>query len=196
MLDARACLPILSVMVYWSWLTLYIADHQAIAFFSTISFFGLTLPAMLRLTRRACRSGPDGRAGLEPSEARVSDVSVDAVGRTMQALLTRERRIIVYHDRATGQDIAVTPSPPHPRLVCSLPWSSPAKRSGARRPAKASALDIVRDPQALLGYRLRADRRGPFFDGDARDDGGDRVRSPIPTAILAERFQCAVVRCR
>jgi len=52
MLDARACLPILSVMVYWSWPTLYIAI-SGIAFFSAISFFGLTLPAMLRLTRRA-----------------------------------------------------------------------------------------------------------------------------------------------
>ena len=52
MLDARACLPILCVMVYWSWPTLYIAI-SGVAFFSTISFFGLTLPAMLRLTRRA-----------------------------------------------------------------------------------------------------------------------------------------------
>jgi intracellular multiplication protein IcmT len=50
-LDARACLPILCVMVYWSWPTLYIAI-SGVAFFSTISFFGLTLPAMLRLTRR------------------------------------------------------------------------------------------------------------------------------------------------
>jgi intracellular multiplication protein IcmT len=51
MLDARACLPILSVMVYWSWPTLYIA-LIGVAFFSTISFFGLTVPAMLRLARR------------------------------------------------------------------------------------------------------------------------------------------------
>ena len=51
MLDARACLPILCVMVYWSWPTLYIAI-SGVAFFSTISFFGLTVPAMLRLTRR------------------------------------------------------------------------------------------------------------------------------------------------
>jgi len=42
MLDARACLPILCVMVYWSWPTLYIAI-SGVAFFSTISFFGLTL---------------------------------------------------------------------------------------------------------------------------------------------------------
>ena len=51
MLDARACLPILCVTVYWSWPTLYIA-LAGVAFFSAISFFGLTVPAMLRLARR------------------------------------------------------------------------------------------------------------------------------------------------
>jgi intracellular multiplication protein IcmT len=51
MLDARACLPILAVMVYWSWTTLYIAI-TGFVFFSLISFLGLTLPAMLRLIRR------------------------------------------------------------------------------------------------------------------------------------------------
>ncbi|HET6235307.1 MAG TPA: IcmT/TraK family protein [Acetobacteraceae bacterium] len=50
MLDARACLPILSVMVYWSWPTLYIAI-VGVTFFSMISLRGLTLPAMLRLIR-------------------------------------------------------------------------------------------------------------------------------------------------
>jgi intracellular multiplication protein IcmT len=51
MLDARACLPILCLTVYWSWPTLYIA-LAGTAFFSAISFFGLTVPAMLRLARR------------------------------------------------------------------------------------------------------------------------------------------------
>jgi intracellular multiplication protein IcmT len=51
MLDARACLPILSVMVYWSLITLYIAI-AGVVFFSTISFLGLTLPAMPRMARR------------------------------------------------------------------------------------------------------------------------------------------------
>jgi intracellular multiplication protein IcmT len=51
MLDARACLPILCVTVYWSWVTLEIAII-GVAFFSAISFLGLTLPAMLRLLRR------------------------------------------------------------------------------------------------------------------------------------------------
>jgi intracellular multiplication protein IcmT len=50
MLDARACLPILSVMVYWSWPTLYVAI-VGVTFFSMISLRGLTLPAMLRLIR-------------------------------------------------------------------------------------------------------------------------------------------------
>lgn len=50
-LDARACLPILIVTVWWSWPTLYLALF-GVAFFSLISFFGLTVPAMVRLLRR------------------------------------------------------------------------------------------------------------------------------------------------
>ena len=51
MLDARACLPIVGAAVYWSWTTLYIGII-GFAFFSAISLFGLTLPAMIRLFRR------------------------------------------------------------------------------------------------------------------------------------------------
>jgi intracellular multiplication protein IcmT len=51
MLDARACLPVLCFFVYWSWLTFYIAVI-GMTFFSVISFFGLTLPAVVRLVRR------------------------------------------------------------------------------------------------------------------------------------------------
>jgi len=51
MLDARACLPILCVMAYWSWTTLYVAII-GVLFFSAISFFGLTVPAAFRLVRR------------------------------------------------------------------------------------------------------------------------------------------------
>ena len=50
-LDARACLPILAFCVYWSWFTFYIALTGTL-FFSVISFFGLTLPAVQRLIRR------------------------------------------------------------------------------------------------------------------------------------------------
>ena len=51
MLDARACLPILLFMVHWAWWTFYVAIIGT-AFFSAISFLGLTLPAMFRLARR------------------------------------------------------------------------------------------------------------------------------------------------
>jgi intracellular multiplication protein IcmT len=51
MLDARACFPVLAVMVYWSWTTLYIAA-AGVVFFSLISILGLTLPSMLRMLRR------------------------------------------------------------------------------------------------------------------------------------------------
>ena len=51
MLDARACLPVLCFVVYWSWATLYVALAGTV-FFGTISFFGLTVPALRRVLRR------------------------------------------------------------------------------------------------------------------------------------------------
>ena len=136
MLDARACLPILSVMVYWSWPTLYIAII-GVAFFSAISFFGLTLPAMIAACPSlARRPGSDRRAGLEPTEVGVSEVSVDAVGRTMQALLAFDRRPIRYHDGATGRDITIDAETPRRRQASFRPLSSPARRSGATRPGR------------------------------------------------------------
>ncbi|VTZ24727.1 Intracellular multiplication protein IcmT [Methylocella tundrae] len=50
-LDARACLPLLVFVVYWSWTTFYIAA-TGIVFFSVISWAGLTVPATLRTLRR------------------------------------------------------------------------------------------------------------------------------------------------
>jgi len=51
MLDARACFPVLLFVIKWTWITFYIAVI-GISFFSAISFFGLTLPAVIRLIRR------------------------------------------------------------------------------------------------------------------------------------------------
>jgi intracellular multiplication protein IcmT len=45
-LDARACLPLLVFVVYWSWPTFYIAATGVI-FFSVISWAGLTVPSTL-----------------------------------------------------------------------------------------------------------------------------------------------------
>jgi intracellular multiplication protein IcmT len=50
-LDARACIPVLIFVLYWSWTTAYIAI-AGIVFFTVISWFGLTVPAVARLMRR------------------------------------------------------------------------------------------------------------------------------------------------
>ena len=56
-------------------------------------------------------------------------VSVESVSRTLEALLRRDRRSVLYRDEATGNGFS---------------------------------LDIVPDPQALLGYRLRRIGAGHF----------------------------------
>lgn len=50
-LDARALLPLLVFVVYWSWTTAYIVI-VGVVFFTVISWFGLTLPAVFRVMRR------------------------------------------------------------------------------------------------------------------------------------------------
>ena len=50
-LDARTCLPMVLAIVHWSWTTLMIAVFS-VSFFGVISFFGLTMPASLRVMRR------------------------------------------------------------------------------------------------------------------------------------------------
>ncbi len=50
-LDARACIPMLIFVLYWSWTTAYIAI-VGVVFFTVISWFGLTVPAVVRVMRR------------------------------------------------------------------------------------------------------------------------------------------------
>ena len=103
----------------------------------------------------------------------MSAVSVETVSRTMEALLAREGRSIVYRDRATGAGPRCQPA--ERRLPAGLLPAFVVAGEAVWREAtgKGFALDIVRDPQALLGYRLRGIGAGSFRDGDARDDGGD-----------------------
>jgi hypothetical protein len=92
----------------------------------------------------------------------VSEVSVDAVDRTMQALLAFDRRPTRYHDGATGRDITVdvkTAASPAGFLPALVVAGEAVWRDVT---GKGFALDIVRDPQALLGYRLRAIGAGNF----------------------------------
>jgi len=92
----------------------------------------------------------------------VSAVNLETVSRTLKALLVREGRSIVYRDRATGQDLVV--SPPSAASPAGLLPAFVVAGEAVWREAtgKGFSLDIVRDPQSLLGYRLRGIRAGHF----------------------------------
>jgi len=89
-------------------------------------------------------------------------VNVDAVSRTMEALLACQERSIVYRDGATGEELAVSaPSAASPAGL--LPAFVVAGEAVWREAAGSGfALDIVRDPHALLGYRLQGISAGNF----------------------------------
>lgn len=91
-----------------------------------------------------------------------TEVSVDAVGRTLEALLVREGRPVVYQDRATGKELVVSPASaaaPDGLLPALVVAGEAVWREAT---GQGFALDVARDPAALLGYRLRAIRGGAF----------------------------------
>jgi hypothetical protein len=92
----------------------------------------------------------------------VNAVNLETVSRTMEALLAREGRRIVYRDRATGQDLVV--SPPSAASPSGLLPAFVVAGEAVWREATGNgfSLDIVRDPQSLLGYRLRGIGAGHF----------------------------------
>ena len=92
----------------------------------------------------------------------MSAVSVGTVSRTMEAFLVREGRSIVYRDRATGQDLVV--SPPSAASPSGLLPAFVVAGEAVWRVATGNgfSLDIVRDRQALLGYRLQGIGAGHF----------------------------------
>ena len=92
----------------------------------------------------------------------MSAVNVESVSRTMEALLAREGRRILYHDKATGQDLVVRP--PSAASPSGLLPAFVVAGEAVWREATGNgfSLDIMRDPQALLGYRLRGIGAGHF----------------------------------
>jgi hypothetical protein len=92
----------------------------------------------------------------------VTAVSVESVSRTLEALLKRDTRGVVYRDGATGQDLVVSPlSAASPAGL--LPVFVVAGEAVWREATgNGFSLDIVPDPQALLGYRLRGIGAGHF----------------------------------
>jgi hypothetical protein len=89
-------------------------------------------------------------------------VNLDAVSRTMEALLAHDRRRFVYLDWATGEELAV--SPPSAASPAGLLPAFLVAGEAVWREATGNgfALDIVRDHQALLGYRLQGIGAGSF----------------------------------
>jgi hypothetical protein len=91
---------------------------------------------------------------MEPSAAGMS-VDVETVSRVMEALLARYGRRVIYHDRATGEQIAVDApiaASPSGFLPILLVAGEAVWREAA---GPGFGLDLVRDRQALFGYRLR-----------------------------------------
>jgi hypothetical protein len=92
----------------------------------------------------------------------VSAVNLDAVGRTMQVLLRRIGRALVYNDPADGSRHVIEPetvAAPDGFLPVVLVAGEAVWREAT---GKGFALDIPRDSQALLGYRLRRIGAGTF----------------------------------
>lgn len=92
----------------------------------------------------------------------MSVVSVEAVSRTMEALLIRENRPVFYEDRATGAALPVSPASAaaaHGLLPALVVAGEAVWREAT---GSGFGLDIARDPSAMLGYRLRAIRHGTF----------------------------------
>jgi hypothetical protein len=80
----------------------------------------------------------------------------------MEVLLVQGGRSIVYRDKAGGQDLVVSPlgaASPSGLLPVFVVAGEAVWREAT---GSGFSLDIVRDPQALLGYRLRGIGAGHF----------------------------------
>ncbi|MBN9560464.1 MAG: hypothetical protein J0H14_06995 [Alphaproteobacteria bacterium] len=92
----------------------------------------------------------------------MSAVEVATVSRVMEELLVRDGRAIICRDRATGEDLSVPPmiaASPTGLLPALVVAGEAVWREAT---GKGFALDVVRDPEALFGYRLRGIGAGTF----------------------------------
>jgi hypothetical protein len=89
-------------------------------------------------------------------------INLRTVEQTMERLLEAEPCAIVYRDHATGLDLAVSPASTASASGL-LPVLVVAGEAVWREATgKGFALDIVKDQEALLGYRLRGIGAGNF----------------------------------
>lgn len=92
----------------------------------------------------------------------MSAASIEAVQRTMRVLLQREGRSIFYRDPAGGAVLALDPATaasPDGYLPAILVAGEAVWREAT---GKGFGLDIVRDREALFGFRLRRIGAGSF----------------------------------
>ena len=89
-------------------------------------------------------------------------VDLAVVGRTMEALIRQDGKLLVLRDGATGQHLTLSPEAagsPDALLPVFLTAGEAVWRQAT---GKGFALDLAPDPQTLLGYRVRSIGRGPF----------------------------------
>ena len=123
----------------------------------------------------------------------MSAVNIEAVGRTTSGRCSRQaERPILYRDPATAHDLTVDPQDASSRRLgsCHLS-SSPARRSGARRPAKVSRWTCPRSG-GVARLSAAGNRRGQFHHRDAGVDGSDQPGRPS-RGDRRQRIQCALV---
>ena len=92
----------------------------------------------------------------------MSAVNLDAIEKTMRVLAERSSVPFVYHDPADGQRHAITPSALASRTGYLPAIVNAAEAVWREVTGKGFELDIVRDSEALLGYRLREIKAGSF----------------------------------
>jgi hypothetical protein len=92
----------------------------------------------------------------------MSDVNLDAVERTMLVLAERIAMPFVYHDPADGMCRTLTPAAVAARAGFLPAIVGAGEAIWRQASGRGFELDIVRDPDALLGYQLRGIRAGSF----------------------------------
>ena len=175
-LDARACLPLLVFVVYWSWMTFYIAA-TGVVFFSVISWAGLTRSLDIEDDpARLCRALSSRNSSLEAAEVRMT--AIDAVrlktlnpayvSRVVRELLIEADRDILVED-GPRRDLVEDPV----RCRRSGGWAFaavPGRRRG----------DLARRHGTWLRTRAQARSRRAHVVADRGDPSrGLLLRSPV-----------------
>ena len=85
----------------------------------------------------------------------MSALDLDRVERTMQALLSRDSRAVTYHDQSTGDVVSVSPQAAASRDGLLPAFLAAGQVVWRDLTGAGFDLDVVRDPAALVGFRVR-----------------------------------------